>query len=55
MSSLYDKKEITEFDKVISGQIYHQADMGVFKMARGNLLCSKLNRTSILRETKTTD
>ena len=50
------KIKITEFDKVILGKIYYQADMEIDrKMVRGNLLCSKLNRTSILRETKTTD
>lgn len=47
------KNKITEFDKMISGQIYNQADMSiVLKMARGNLLCSKLNRISMLRQSK---
>lgn len=47
-----DNKQ-TEYEKMITGRIYNQADMGiVLKMARGNLLCSKLNRTSMLRQAK---
>lgn len=43
----------TEFEKMESGRIYNQADMEiVFKMAKGYLLCSKLNRTSMLRQTR---
>ena len=48
-----DNKKITEYEKMLSGEIYNQADMGiVLKMVKGHLLCSKLNRTAMLWQSK---
>lgn len=50
---LFNKKKITEYEKMLAGDIYNQADMSiVMKMVRGNLLCTKLNRTSMIRQSK---
>lgn len=47
------RSRVTEFEKMVSGQMYNQADMSiVLKMVKGNFLCAKLNRTSMLRQSK---
>ena len=48
-----ETKKVSEYDKMVTGKIYNQADMKiVFKMAKGHLLCSKLNRTSMIFQSK---
>ena len=44
---------MTEFEKMVSGEMYNQADAGiVIKMAKAHLLVTKLNRTSMLRQSR---
>lgn len=50
---LFNEKKVTEYEKMITGDIYNQADMSiVLKMVKGNWLCTKLNRTSMIRQSK---
>lgn len=42
---------MTELEKMVAGQLYNQGDTKVvLKMAKGYLLCNKLNRVSTLRQ-----
>lgn len=45
--------KITEYEKMLEGDIYNQADMSiVLRLAKGIRLCTKLNRTSMIRQSK---
>ena len=48
----YEKK-ITEYEKMLAGDIYNQADMSiVLRMVKGSWLCAKLNRTAMIRQSR---
>lgn len=49
------EKKHTEFEKMVSGEVYNQADMGiVLKMAKAHLLVTRLNKVSLIRQSKRT-
>lgn len=46
-----EQVKITEYEKMVSGELYNQSNTKiVLKMAKGYLLCNKLNRISTLRQ-----
>lgn len=46
---LFVKKKVTEYRKMLAGDIYNQADFSiVWRMVKGNILCTRLNRTSMV-------
>lgn len=50
---LFNKEKVTEYEKMLAGDIYNQADISIVRrMVKGNWLCTKLNRTAMIRQAK---